>query len=381
MNSPKYSLLSLALALTLASPTRAADHLDAPVVRTDPAADVNDVYAFVNPNDPGELILAATFIPLAGPGTRFSNAVEYRFHIDNGIAGDETLVRCTFRKMGRVACNGNNGLQAHGSIGAIARGQHMRAFAGLRDDPFFFDLAAFNTTRDTLTPAFSNPGLNFFAGLDSMAIVLGIRSERVTRKGAASVLKVYASTARIADPYLDTRVQIDRMGRPAINTALIDLLASTGKKDAYNASANPADWAGQFEAEMAANLAALDTLDGVTGNALLPAATLASVLVDDRLVVDASIPACDAYLAVELGVPQCGGRTLARDVMDDTLGAVVGPGVSDFVGNDSAFLDDFPFLAAPNAAAASRLRANTGARATLSPVGEAPRTRRVRELQ
>ena len=100
--------------------------------------------------------------------------------------------------------------------------------------------------------------------------------------------------------------------------------------------------------QIAANLAALDTLDGVVGNNLLPPLMLASVLVDDRLLIDLSNPVCDAYLAVELGVPQCGGRTLARDVIDDTFGAVVGPGVSDFVGNTSIFLDEFPFLGEPN---------------------------------
>ena len=45
--------------------------------------------------------------------------------------------------------------------------------------------------------------------------------------------------------------------------------------------------------------------------------------------------------------------------MDDTLGAVVGPGVSDYVGNDSAFLDDFPFLGEPNAAARVQATATT----------------------
>ena len=55
-------------------------------------------------------------------------------------------------------------------------------------------------------------------------------------------------------------------------------------------------------------------------------------------------------LARELGVAgKCGGRTLNRDVIDDTLGAVVGPGVSDNVSNDNmANLTDFPFLADPN---------------------------------
>lgn len=351
---PKLNSTTIALALaaalaSVAPSARAADHLDSPTVKTDPAADINDVYTFINPNDSRELIVAATLIPLATSATQFSNSVAYRFHIDNGIAGDETTVTCRFKKAGEVQCVGNNGLAAKGAQGAIVAGQHLRVFAGLRDDPFFFDLAAFNTTRDTLTPSFTNPGLNFFSGLNGMAIVLGIRSDRVTAKGAAPVLKVYASTARVDDERLGTSTQIDRMGRPAINTALIDLLASTGKKDAYNASATPANWAGQFQAEMAGNLAALDTLDGVTGNALAPSNALASILVDDRLQIDTRVAACDAYLAVELGVAgQCGGRTLARDIIDDTLGAVVGPGVSDFVANDSVFLSDFPFLGNPN---------------------------------
>jgi len=141
--------------------------------------------------------------------------------------------------------------------------------------------------------------------------------------------------------------QIDRMGRPGINTALIDLLASTGKKDAYNRAESRNDWT-QFQSEMQSNLTALDTLDGVTGNTLLPPATAASVFVDDRLQVNTSAAACGPYLAVELNVSgQCGGRTLERDVIDDTLGAVVGPGVSDNVGNDSTFLADFPFLGVP----------------------------------
>ena len=342
------TVLSLAVAsLLTAGIATAADHLDSPTVRTDPAADINDVYTFINPNRPKELVLIASVVPLANTSSRFSDVVRYRFHIDNGIPGDETLVTCTFPTPGRYSCSGNHGLSAEGPLDRTTTSNGMKVFAGLRDDPFFFDLAAFNATRDTLTPAFSDPGINFFQGLNTLNIVLGIQSDRVTANGTAPVLKVYASTARVASD--GSTVQIDRMGRPAINTALIDLLASTGKKNAYNASANPANWASQFQSEMASNLAALDTLDGVTGNALLPPNVLASVLVDDRLVIDTSIPTCDAYLAVELGVPnQCGGRTLDRDVMDDTLGAVVGPGVSDHVGNDSNFTGLFPFLARPN---------------------------------
>jgi hypothetical protein len=474
----RITLLGFAVALALGLPAHAADHRDSPLATNDPAADINDVYTFVNPNDPDELIAIVTVSPVANANTRFSDAVEYRLHLDQGDTGN--LITCTFPDLAtRVECrNADGSLNASGGLNRTNVGDGMRVWAGLRDDPFFFDLAAFIRTRDTLTPSFTSPGVNFFGSLDTLAIAIGIDTARIASAGDP-VVKVHASTRRIdgagvgggftgvwrdpanpgqglllevldggADPAPDrlgvywstftnagepinlfgvgeiavngttasvplsynnsgffppitatptpqafgraefsfddcnigtmavtpTRPgfapvtvplerltsilglpcellslgQIDRMGRPGINTALIDLLASTGKKDAYNQAANPATWAADFQGEIQANLAALDTLDGTTGNTLLPPAALAPVLVDDRLLVDTSAPSCDAYLAVELGVTgQCGGRTLARDVIDDTLGAIVGPGVSDNVGNDSSFLADFPFIGAP----------------------------------
>jgi hypothetical protein len=340
------TFMPLLLALALAPMAQAADHRDSPLVVDDPAADINDVYTFVNPNNPSELVIAATVLPLASAGSRFSDAVQYRFHIDNGRLTGQSTITCRFPRGARVSCEGPRGLRSDGLIGKTNSGSGMRVFAGLRDDPFFFDLEAFNATKDTLVPAFTDPGTNFFTGLNTLAIVVGVDTRKLTNHGREPVLAVYASTARktIQGHWL----QLDRMGRPGINTALIDLLASTGKKEAYNRAADPATWAPQFQQEISDNLAALDTLDGAA-NALLPAPVLASVLVDDRLRVNASVPACGAYLAVELGVAgQCGGRTLARDVIDDTLGAVVGPGVSDYVGNDSTFLADFPFLGTPN---------------------------------
>lgn len=487
--------LTLALLATGIGAACAADHRDSPLTTADPAADINDVYAFVNPNDADEVILVATVLPVANANSRFSDAVSYRFNISNGSDGGDTTITCTFpEEATRVLCrNEGDTLYAEGNLGEIVDADELRVFAGLRDDPFFFDLDAFNETRNTLVPAFTDPGVNFFAGLNTLSIVLGVSRDRLTDDGASSTLKVYASTERTGDagvgpgftgmwwdpanpghglivqviesvtandppatsaaknhlPYrlvtywnvfdndggqlalygigdiaangntasvpvssgagpsfppafdpadlvetpfgtldftfsdcdtaeldvtptragfapvtipltrassvvgldcsLNQLGQIDRMGRPGINTALIDLLASTGKKDAYNTAVDPAGWAAAFQTEIQNNLAALDTLDGTPGNAVLPAAGLAPVLVDDRLVIDTSIAACDAYLAVELGVAgQCGGRTLARDVIDDTLGAVVGPGVSDNVDNDSTFLADFPFLGAAN---------------------------------
>lgn len=468
-----------AVMMTVAPAAMAADHRDSPIATADPAADLNDIYTFVNPNNPAETILVATMVPFATTNSRFSDAVEYKFHIDNGAGPNSIVILCRASNQSTVmTCTGPAGLNVSGGLNRTVNGTGARMFAGLRDDPFFFDLNAFNATRAAVAPRFTNPGSNFFNG-NTLAIVLAVPSNRLTNNGANTTLRIYGSTVRVGeigvssgvsglwydaanpgfgahievlapataggpdqvafawytynrtgqqrwvvgsstlansqttinaiyttggiappnfnsaqvtqrpfgtiainfsncntatmtyttnDPEFSsgtvtlTRLtaikdlpctnflagQIDRNGRPAINPALIDLLANTGKKDQYNRAVEPASWAGLFQAEMQANLTALDTLDGVVGNTLLTPAVAASVLVDDRLVINVARPQCDAYLAIETNNPTfCGGRTLARDVIDDTLGATVGPGVSDNVPNDSVFLADFPFLGVP----------------------------------
>lgn len=358
-NLGKTLLLTLAATvMAMASTAKAADHLDSPLVQFDPAADINDLYAFMNPNNPGELVLVATVMPLADANSRFSDAVEYRFNIQNVASGTDYVIAC--KAFGRqdsfMTCELENmsGRRIFAKFGTQTGNDksRLRMFAGLRDDPFFFDLAAYRATVATATPQFSNPGTDFFSGLGTLAIVIGIDSDLLTSNGVEPVLSVYASTHRYGNrfglansPQVQfVNNQIDRMGRPAVNTALIDLFGTDpSMTDAYNTNDMPATWS-QFIPEMQMNLEILDTLDGVTGNALLPADVLATVLAEDRLLIDTSQPVCDAYLAVELGVPQCGGRTLQRDVIDDTFGAVVGPGVSDFVGDTNYYLADFPFL-------------------------------------
>ena len=348
MTTRPFAALSVCLMLG-ATTAFAADHLDGPAVSNDPAADINDVYAFVNPNDPDETILVATVVPLATPQSRFSDAVTYEFSLQ-GTAGGSPLQSLSCRFRGKaVICDGPGNSKVAGPLGRVNQNEGLRVFAGLRDDPFYFDLVAFQETVATLTPQFTDPGVDFFGGLNTLAIVIGIENSLIDPEGENPVQKVYARTMRSNGPgnWNRSAVQVDRMGRPGVNTALIDLLASTGLKDQYNQSQDIASWPGLFQGEIEANINALDTLDGATGNTLLPPAVLAAVLVDDRLLIDISQPNCDAYLAVELGLEQCGGRTLQRDVIDDTFGALVGPGVSDFVGDSNNFLADFPFLGEP----------------------------------
>ena len=156
--------------------------------------------------------------------------------------------------------------------------------------------------------------------------------------------------------------QIDRQGRSVVNTVLIhgfdsDTAARGTAKDAYNAAA-PATW-GTFKAEMAKNLAILDSLDTMCGNQLLAGATvaagrydaLAGVLADDQLYVNTATGTCTQYFAVELGMPgDCGGRAPTYDTIDVTLSAVaigMPSGVTDGISADDKTQSKttFPFLA------------------------------------
>jgi hypothetical protein len=161
--------------------------------------------------------------------------------------------------------------------------------------------------------------------------------------------------------------QIDRMGRPAISTALVETFnpdedEKGEAKDAYN-FAQPEDWS-EFIPEFETSLGILDALDGECGNQLLAETgsgayeALATVLVDDQLYVDTDKGECTEYLGVEAEALElvtdgsCGGRTPEYDVIErsySVLAAGALAGVDDTITEDDVALDldTFPFLAEP----------------------------------
>jgi hypothetical protein len=185
-------------------------------------------------------------------------------------------------------------------------------------------------------------------------------------------------TGNPTPPTLGT--QVDRMGRPAVNTALnhgFDGNATTAgaAKDAYNADTNVSTWAASYVPQFEGNLAILDSLDkgalpndgGGCGNQPFANpdaggpdryATLASVLAADMLWMDTSQTTCSQYLGVELkatGVittSDCGGRALPYDVIQTTYSIVSGVGITGFGSGVSAVPSKvngttFPYLAPP----------------------------------
>jgi hypothetical protein len=188
------------------------------------------------------------------------------------------------------------------------------------------------------------------------------RDTRASNDGAVPEVPNPDAMGSPAPPVLGA--QIDRMGRPAISTALVASLASAGpaktaQKDAYNHAGDPTTWKTTLvqtnvtvERELKTNLAVFDAIDrGLTtpmagcGSALMyvgpPDATTyqgaAELFADDQLYVDTARQSCSVYLALEIEhasggtLPHttCGGRMLGHDVIDVTY-SVLASGLGDF---------------------------------------------------
>lgn len=142
----------------------AADHIDAPAVVADPAADLTDLYAW---SDGGSMLNLALDVPSSGPGSSFSDAVQYVFHIETmsafGESGTRTDLICTFDAAQMVSCWVGEAAylkgDASGSEGLRSEDGMVRVFTGRRNDPFFFNLSGFQATIATVVGAAS--GLDF----------------------------------------------------------------------------------------------------------------------------------------------------------------------------------------------------------------------------
>src|SRR5438128_2383481 len=149
---------------------RAADHLDAPGLMPPGGSvqtDITDLYAF-QPSNPADTVLVlnvntgpagSNFTFGRGiPGVGNTKGVLYNFNIDNnGDAVTDVNLRVRFgepasngsqqfevRRNGKLLISMDQGLStAFGATPHTVTVGDVKAFAGRRDDPFFFDLAAF----------------------------------------------------------------------------------------------------------------------------------------------------------------------------------------------------------------------------------------------
>lgn len=223
---------ALVATLTMASTAMAADHRDAPGTTADPTTDINDVYAFTEGSD---LILAMTVFPAADDTASFSDAVQYVFNLDTGTVFGETIastkVICTVVEAETSCYLGVPGEQAKdwviGDAGAeggmTSKSGMFKVFAGLRADPFFFNLNGFKdavvavegaaagltfdeancpnvdaATSATLvgmlqgTSGGTAPAEDFFGPLNTLAIVVSI--DKSLLNADHNLVSVWAST-------------------------------------------------------------------------------------------------------------------------------------------------------------------------------------------
>jgi hypothetical protein len=322
-----------------------ADHLDAPGLMSpdsNPKTDITDIYAFQKPGDPDKSILVLNVNPLAPTlATAFESNGLYELKIDtDGDARAEIAFRIAFtpvtdgqqwatvrRVVGEDANADENGGEviikhapvSFGSTAHITKAGQYQFFAGIRSDPFFFDLVGFLHN-------FQFTGSDFFLDKNVFGIVLEVPNHAL---GHNPNIGVWARTL-LANGGTNGKsggfTRDDRMGRPAINT----VFNHGDAKNVFN-SIEPTQDRSLFEASF------ISTLESFGYNAD-QADQIADILLPVILTYDYA--SSKGFL---------NGRKLTDDVIDIELALVTnGKVTTDKVGPHTDYLSTFPYLGNPH---------------------------------
>jgi hypothetical protein len=374
MNSRTNSFAKTAMAAAMASalyffgapPSMAADHGDGPFSSVKRSADIGDVYAFLDPNDNAQLVVALTVQGFIVPSEAvnfsvFDDQVTFRFDFETtGDARPDQRITVNFSKKvtsgstpqtatiilpnrkrfaaPTTASTLSSNASPPPTVTADPGGSGIQFFAGEVDDPFFFDIPGFNRFVASVLGAAANPadlqrGRDSFAGYNTLAIALRIPVS-LFNAPSGNMIGVSAVT-------LGGNKQIDRMGNPAINVALVPF----PQKDAYNLSNTVRDSSSKnpFAADIVGTLKALGTSDANIG-------VLAGIAVSNgdmlRVKLDTPNTGTGGGNNAEAAYPN--GRRLGDDVIDTIIGAVTNGAITDgdHAGpNEKPFRDEFPFFA------------------------------------
>jgi hypothetical protein len=145
---------------------RAADHRDAPTVDGIPQGDISDVFAFLDPNNPDNVVLIMNVnpfsVPAEMPGYAFSNDLLYQFKIDNRddarVVIEDLVIEVMFKTTSvgqqtvdvfgpfKPKVRGARAVRPHrhadvsGAVGKVHTGNNLTVFAGTRENPFVTDV-------------------------------------------------------------------------------------------------------------------------------------------------------------------------------------------------------------------------------------------------
>jgi hypothetical protein len=341
---------------------RAADHRDGPIfpnTAVNGPQDLNDIYVFRSPTNANNTVLIFTFQPFPGnlsPATadqsqffdvkidRTGDAVEdVTFRVTLGAPDENGVQPVTLRGLPSTLFP-PTGILARGMTGQnlpIAGGGMFRC--AIQDDPFFFDAGSAATggfadlAQDGVgafpRPLAANPAnpqpneaRNFFGpNGNTFAVVIEMPSSRIAPNN--SLIGVFVRTEK-------NGVQVDNMGRPAINTALIpplprNVMPANERRNAFNASL-PRNHRRDFRADM------VGVLQSFYGRTAADAGAIADLLLPDMVIFQVGNPNGFGTFLTS-GTGQGGffagtvlgnGRRLRDDVIDFELSVLTNGGIT-----------------------------------------------------
>ncbi len=340
-----------------------ADHLDAPGLMSprpldavgpgDPRTDITDVYAFQKPDDEGDeevgksiLILNVNPLTLADS---FADGALYQLNVDtDGDAVADRRFEITFSSktdgvqtakvqliVGSTATTIVSAAPVSFGSNAIVTVQGpYKFFAGLRSDPFFFDLLGFLNML-TFT------GSDFFVKKNVFGIVLEVPN--IKGLGPNPQVGIWGRTKVPTPAGLEND---DRMGRPAINTVfnhlksknIFNRIDPSADRTTLNGDPTPVTFEESFIETLESFGWSRTTPSVVDGFPPLTATQIAEILLPDILTYNYSSSA--GFL---------NGRKLTDDVIDIELTLVSkGAKRTDMVGPHTDYLPRFPYLGNPH---------------------------------
>jgi hypothetical protein len=262
-------------------------------------------------------------------------------------------------------------------------GSTLRVFAGLREDPFYFDVERFFRVRAGFAGfgpkvLFRNPGLDFTAGYNVNSIVVRVPIAFIQGATSHTTFDVWETIAVRTNDDQDKVegdfVQVERLARPAINEGLIltneflNRLNRVGPACEARALAGEKPCASRLGPVFAEAIATLKAL----GNNSAQVAGIVGAFIPDVMRINTAIASGYANGATfdaagNITSSPKGGRKILDDVIDITLGVLVpggfptGPPIPNVESDNVSYngpnlggsmhrplLPGFPYLVAPN---------------------------------
>jgi Domain of unknown function (DUF4331) len=371
-------MVGISLTLSTAPPINAADHAEATLAAADPGADLADVFAFLDPNDNSKVILALDVEGFVVPSellnlSFFAPDVRFRFEIENtGDAIPDRRIDITFSpqtsrsqpQTATIKLPNGRVFKAPTTVETLAPTANpfvittdpatgVSFFAGLTDDPFFFDIVGFNRFVASVLAGAPDPtklqrGRDSFAGYNIHMIALSVPASMLRGRRDNNIIGVNGVTLRRKDDEDDEDdelVQVDRMATPAVNTALIPF----PRKNEYNASTPIDDAAGRFAGSIVGTLTALGT--NATNIGIL---ANVAVVKGDYLRLNLSTRNASVGFGENITTPNYTGFPNGRRPGDDTINTLLffitnQSTIQEAVNhNDVPLGSTFPFFAPPN---------------------------------